>query len=565
MAPPAGITSRLLRGPGAGLAWLVHRRATGSRAWLRVTVKAQGPMATARQLEDLRRVAEDPLVAGILLDVRGAPGGWATVWDWRDAIHHLREARRWVEAWVEQPTEATLALAAAADRVTVPEGTTVQLPGVGTVTTHQAAALARLGLEVEVVAAGAFKSAGEPFSRRFASPSAREALTGLLADLSEQVGQALATDRGVDPTEVAAWRDQGWMAPHEAVAAGLVDAVGTPSSVRASMAAHVGHHARELPLEGWASRSRVLDALDHAGADEVIAVVHLTGPIQSEEGGSGPRIRSRATRAALRELAEDDAVCAVVLHIDSPGGGVLPSERIADGIARLARRKPVVACDSDVAASGGVLIATPATRVIARPTTITGSIGVIGGKLVATGALRKVGVAMEPVGGGRSLAAFSPIRRFTDDERVRFETELSRVYGRFVDAVARGRGRSADALEPHCRGRVWTGRQGLAHGFVDGLGGLAEAVSLAGRLAELEEGVVPRIRHLDPNHRGALEALRALAPGSEAARVEGPQDWIDGALSQALGPIGPSLWAHPGRPLAMWPFPTSPWSLTGPR
>jgi len=393
--------------------------------------------------------------------------------------------------------------------------------------------------------------------------AAREALTGLLDDLQAQVGEALAADRGLDTEALAALRDQGWMSPSAAVGAGLIDAVGPPEAARASMAEHVGAHARPSALATWASRDAVLDACDHAGTEATVAVVHLTGPIQAEAGGSGPRIRARPTVSALRALAEDDTVTAVVLHIDSPGGGVLPSERIADAVARLGRRKPVVACDSDVAASGGVLIATPCTRVVARPTTITGSIGVVGGKLVATEALRKLGVAMEPVGGGRAMAAFSPVRRFTEDERARFEAELSRVYERFVGAVARGRGRPVQALEPHCRGRVWTGRQGVDHGFVDALGGLPEAIALAARLAEVSDDVVPRIRHLDPNHRSPLEALRGMASGSAASVVD-PETLLEPTLRQALGPIGPSLWQHPGQALVMWPWSVVP-GVTGRR
>jgi len=160
-APPLGLRSRMVRGPVAGLAWLVHRRITGPRIWLEVQVGPQGPMATARQLAALRRAADDPLVAGVLLDVKAPPGGWATVWDWRETIHHLRRARRWVEAWVEQPGEATLAIAAAADRITVPEGTTVSVPGVGTMATHQQAAMARLvSTRMAVIAAGLAAGSG---------------------------------------------------------------------------------------------------------------------------------------------------------------------------------------------------------------------------------------------------------------------------------------------------------------------------------------------------------------------------------------------------------------------
>lgn len=553
MPGPSGVLNALARGPGAGLTWLAHRRRVGRRAWLGLTVEPSSAASNAATLRALRGVVHDPLVGGVLLCVRGAPGGWAMVEDWRAAIDAVRAAGRRVEAYAEVATEGCLAVAAAADRVTLHPDATVLLSGVGAEVSHQGAALARLGLEAEVVAAGAFKSAGEPWSRRFASPAAREALAGLLGDLSALARDALASSRGIDPARVDAAREAGLLSAEEAVARGLVDAVGTWADTASAMRDRLGPHASEVPFGAWAVGASRLDALDHAGDRPRIAVVHLAGAIVLDDRGiQGDRLDARPTVEALSALADDDDVVAVVVHVDSPGGGVLPSRMIGDAVARLALRKPVVAAYADVSASGGVMLSAAATRVVARHGTITGSIGVVGGKLVARGALRRVGVAVEPVGGSPSAGMFSASRPFTEGERARFEATLARTYDDFVARVAVGRGRSVADIEPACRGRVWTGRQARAHGLVDVLGTLHDAEQLAANLAGLDADAAPVFDDLNPAERTPWERARAffaMEPGPLDASV-----WLDEAAAAAWGPLGPLLRREPGVALAVWPW-----------
>lgn len=550
MGQPVGLRDHLLRGPGVGWAWLAHRALTGRRAWIRVEV---GPLPAARRaplLQQLRRVVCDPLIAGVLLHVKGSPGGWAAVQDWRDVIGVLRAGRRWVEAHIEDPSGGALAVATAADRVTCPEGATVVTLGAGTITTHQQALLSRLGVSVDVVTAGAFKSAGEPWSRRYASPSAREALAALLGDLDAQWAEAVQQDRGLTADEVSEAGRRGWMTPREAVKAGWIDGVGSLALSEVSLGEHAGAHASPVSLDAWALRDQAIAALERSGQRERVAVVHLQGPIQAEDGGRGPRVRMPLVLEALERLRIDDDVVGVVLVVDSPGGGVMPSQRIADGVARLGRHKPVVASYADVAASGGVLISAPCHRVLSRPGTVTGSVGVVAGKLVARDALRWAGVSPEAVGQGAWREAMSVMRPFTPDERARMEHALEEIYVDFVAQVARGRGRTPQDLEPACRGRVWTGRQAVERGLVDGLGGVQDAVQLVLSLAGWPvEEPAPACDHADPCQLGPLETLRRTLENSS-----NPQGSLEGWVSEGLGPLAAAVVTAPGAPQAVWPW-----------
>jgi protease-4 len=195
---------------------------------------------------------------------------------------------------------------------------------------------------------------------------------------------------------------------------------------------------------------------------------------------------------ALDELAEDDGVVAAVLDIRSPGGSATASDVIWRSVERLQKKKPVVAVFGDVAASGGYYIAAPAQEILAQANTLTGSIGVVGGKLVVGGALARVGVHTERVLGSPLATYFSSDVPFDDVQRVRFRAGLERFYRGFVERVAAGRKKPYDTVEPFARGRVWTGRRAKAVGLVDDIGGVEEGIERAAKLA----GVGP-IRRMD--------------------------------------------------------------------
>jgi protease-4 len=281
----------------------------------------------------------------------------------------------------------------------------------------------------------------------------------------------------------------------------------------------------------------------------VVAVLHLEGSIVMDDSGgfagrSRPMIRARKVLPMLQELREDERVGAVVLHVNSPGGSALASDLLWREVGLLAKAKPVIASFADVAASGGYYLSAPVAEIFARSATLTGSIGVVGGKLVIGEGLRKVGVFSQTVTAASNATVFSPNRVFSDEQRVRFRQSLQRFYDGFVERVAEGRNVAFADVEPHCRGRVWTGRQAKERGLVDRRGDLQDAVERARVLAGLD----------------ALNFVRWDLPGHKVSMVERAVAGRLGAVGASLlgmvgmGPVAEVFAAHPGEPLAVLPF-----------
>jgi protease-4 len=224
--------------------------------------------------------------------------------------------------------------------------------------------------------------------------------------------------------------------------------------------------------------------------DDHVALVYAVGDVVDGGGdgivGARAQIASRTLVPTLRVLAADDHVKAVVLRIDSGGGSALASELIWHAVAEVKAKKPVIVSMSDVAASGGYYIACGATKIYAQPDTLTGSIGVVGGKLAPAGALGKLGVTTFPMGRGKRATMFASLGPWNDDERATVQETMQAVYTVFVGRVAAGRGKQPADIEPIAQGHVWTGTQAKQNGLVDELGGLDAALAEARTLGKVD-------------------------------------------------------------------------------
>ena len=486
--------ARFFSAPARGLHRRVHRRLGGDHLVLEVTVSEQRELA-ARQgfLKALARAGADPAVEAVLLHVEGSPGGRAAIQDLRSALRALSDAGTATYAFLHHASNATLWIATACERVhLVPTGE-VHLLGLGAELVFLGGALERLGIEADVMAAGAYKAAGEMFTRTFASPANLEATDVLLADLQEQMLGDIARDRGLEPEVLEALVARAPLFAEEAVAAGLVDRLLYEDQLDDWLQEHHGERAKRVSLQTWSRRVAMQERLDAIGRKRPsVAVLHLQGAIVMEGSGSAPQIRAKTVVPLLDGLREDDDVAAVVLHIDSPGGGVLPSDLIWRAVQRLSESKPVVASYEDVSASGGVYLSSPAREVFAREGTITGSIGVVGLRFVLGEALRRVGITGQAVRQAPNATLHSPFVGYSEAQRARLREQLDRWYDGFVHRVAQGRGLADDTLEPHCRGRIWTGRMAKPRGIVDRIGTLDDAFARAVELAGLEGPVQRR-------------------------------------------------------------------------
>ncbi len=461
------------------------------RPWLTARVDSRHALPPP---EALRAAATAP-IAGVHLHLVDLPAtGWASLQAVRDALLAVRAAGHAVVIEIEQAGNAEMYLASAASRTVLRPHAHVQLLGVGAAMRFAGNALARLGLRFDVESAGAYKSFGEAFSRPFASAQNREAMRSLVDDLQGQLEDALATRLG-GPDARAAVRQALADAPlraEDALARGLVDAVAYPDEVDAELGAD--DTPRRADLAAWWKRRQAADQLRGRleGAERIV-VVHLEGNVVDGEGAPGrPSIAAGPVVEALDALAEDKRLRAVVVHVRSGGGSAAASDLIWRAVTRLAESKVVVAAFGDTAASGGYYLAAGAREIVAQPGTLTGSIGVVGGKLVLGGAAERLGVHTELLLGAPMAGYLSANRPFQPEERARFRAQLKDTYTAFLNVVASGRHTTPEPLEPHAHGRVWTGARAREIGLVDHLGGVDFAVARASALAGLD-----RVRRVD--------------------------------------------------------------------
>lgn len=464
-------------------------------------------------LEALRRMAGDPKVRAVIVDLRNLSAGWATLQQLRQALVYLRERGKLVVTHLDAASTREIYLASAADRVWLTPSGEVLLQGVGAHLSFYGDALKRVGVVVELEAAGAYKSFGEPFTRAWPTRANREQTGELVSDLQEQLVTVIAKARGLTAEAVVALMAASPLSAERAVEAGLVDALAYPDQARDRLeelldgARRVSFHR----YARWSRWSRRLAALGEPAGH--VAVVHLEGSIvQGAEasGGAGPRIDADRVVPVLEHLRADPDVRAVVLYVNSPGGSALASDLIARSVRRIVEKKALVAVFGDVSASGGYYLSAPALELFAEAGTITGSIGVVGGKLALGPAAERWGVHHERISAGPDTGLLNPWSPLTPEQRRRFRETLTRTYDRFLKVVSAGRKQPLEAIHAVAQGRVWTGQQALERGLVDHLGGLPEALGRVRVLAGMgpSQDRVQHVRFAPPRFR-VLQALLA--------------------------------------------------------
>jgi protease-4 len=377
--------------------------------------------------------------------------------------------------------------------------------------------LASMGVTADMINVGNYKDAAEPLTRDTMSDASRKAAQVMLAEIHRILVDGISRGREIDHTAVQGLIDTGPFDAKTALAHRLVDEI-TP--LQAHLDGLHAKHAGGVVDDYGKAPSKKFSYMDFlklfsGGEPEAkkqsgprIALVPVVGPImggKSEELMGGMNIvRDMALTAALSEIGRDTSVRSVVLRIDSPGGSPLASDNIWHAVRALAKKKPVVASLGDVAASGGYYIASAATEIMAEPATLTGSIGVVGGKLVFDGAVEKLGVKTERIKTGRRASLHSPFTGFDEGERQAIQGLMSTVYDLFVARVAEARGMAKDKVFEVAEGRVWTGFQAKQRGLVNEIGGLSHAVERARQLASLPAGAPV---HIEPEPKSLMEMI----------------------------------------------------------
>ena len=541
-APSVGSNSVLmLRVPGG----LSERQANP----LLTSLVGNGPTVQS-VVNSLRKAAVDARVRGVVLMPSGPQGLWGKAQEIRDAVLDYKASGKPIVAFLEYGGTQEYYLASAADKVFLMPGSPLDLVGVASYEMFVRGALDKVGAYPDMLHAGDFKTASNFYTETTFTPEHREMAESLNRDLYEQIMEGIADGRDLSKSAVRRLVDEGPFLPGDALAAGLVDGL-----IYADELEH------QDPFDGvdWrelADRDYRQTSLESVGLNQGrrIALIYAVGTITSGAGGvdllGGEVLGSDTLVQAIRAARTDDSVRAIVLRIDSPGGSAVASDVIWREVMLAKADKPVIASMSDLGASGGYYIAMAAETIVAQPATLTGSIGVVAGKITTGGTYEKVGITIEPVSNGRFAGMYSPVTPFSDDERAKMQEHIDAIYEQFLTKAAEGRGTTRDAIHEVAQGRVWTGRQAKELGLVDELGGLGRAIALAKEQvgidadAEVELVVYPRPKSL----------FELLSGGFTVAQVVARLGWFPVPPARALGAAtAPLRLFRSGEPLALMP------------
>ena len=452
-------------------------------------------------VQAIRQAAQDNDISGLYVYGNSAEG-FATLRELREAMMAFKEAEKPIIAYDVGWSERDYYLTSLADTVMLDTTGLLEINGFQAETQFLAGALQKYGVGVQVLQAGRYKSAIEPFTREASSPEAREQTQALLTDLWQEFLDTLATARSLSQDTLQQVADTGGiLLAEDAQQSGFVDQVGYYDDLLTELQAITGEDAsvgEDVPSIDLVSYSKLVK--DEQPRQDEIAIVYAEGEIILGRRAGDGLISSESFSRTLRDLRLDDDVKAVVLRINSPGGSASASEVIADAVQRLQAEKPVVVSMGNLAASGGYMIATKADRIFASPNTITGSIGVFGLLLNFQDIANRNGITWDVEKTAKFADANTVTRPQTQEELALKQSLVNELYDRFITLVADSRNLSKAAVNTVAQGRVWSGEDALAAGLVDELGGLEAAIAYAADQAELEAWKVneyPRPRSLE--------------------------------------------------------------------
>ncbi|MDP1696542.1 MAG: signal peptide peptidase SppA [Xanthomonadaceae bacterium] len=541
-----------------------YRSDPGSRALAKLLGEEQPEVQLRDLLKAIKAATTDKRIERIVLRADTLGGaGMASLREVADALRTFRAAGKEIIAYGDSYDQRQYLLAAQANEVYLHPGGSILLEGLARFQPYFREGLQdKLGVEVHLFRVGEYKSAAEPFILDGPSPEAQTADLYWMNDVWQRYLADISAARGIEPSAIADGIEQlpqRLAAQHGdlgklALSEHLVDGLMTQDQVRdllieRGVADEDSNSFRQIDLESYLGFVNGENL--HIGRQDTIAVVVAQGEITDGEQAPGT-VGGVSTAALIREAREDEDVKALLLRVDSPGGGVFPSEQIRREV-ELTRAAgiPVVVSMGDVAASGGYWIAMNADVIFADPSTITGSIGIFGLWMSTPNTLAKIGVRTGGVGTTRFAGAFDPTRPFDPAVGEIIQSVIDAGYAEFTGKVAAAREQSVSAIDQIARGRVWSGAQAKERGLVDELGGLRDALARAAELAKLDTDSY-RVHYIEAqmspfeqfmSNMGANAAARTLLResgmakvllGPQSAQIEQRLQWLGNARSRPV-------------------------------
>ncbi|MGK4003999.1 signal peptide peptidase SppA [Sorangium sp. So ce1036] len=509
------------------------------------------PLTVRGLVEALDRARDDERVAGVVAYLGGADHGMAVTQELRDAVIHFRESGKPAIAFADTfgeagPGNQAYYLATAFDEIWLQPSGDLGLTGLIAEVPFVKETLDLLDVQIRGDRREEYKTAYDTFTEVELTEAHREATTALLGDLFQQMVDAIAARRQIAPDDVRQLVDRGPFLAQAALDEGLVDRLGYRDEAIAYLRSRAGEDADLLFVDAYLSRAgpRATPARERGAR---FALIHGIGPVHRDPPapldllGQEDRISAREVRAALRAAAADPDIKAILFRVDSPGGSYVASDTIWRAVtAARDAGKPVIVTMGNVAASGGYFVAMSATKIVAQPGTITGSIGVVRIKLLLRDLWRKVGVTWDGVATSDNAGIWSPLHDYEEDEWQHVQAWLDRAYADFTAKAARGRALSAEEVERAAKGRIWSGARARELGLVDELGGYARALELAREAAGLAPGAAVEVVEYPPR-RDWLERLLAEPPESSesppVAAIDPSRATLEEELLLRLGEV----------------------------
>ena len=438
-------------------------------------------------IDNLRKAKSDNRVRAVLLKpTTFSSPYWGKIQEIRDALVDFKESGKPLYAYLEYGGDREYFLASAADKVFMMPATTLDLTGVATYQVFLRGTFDKIGVTPDIHHVGDFKTASNQYTEKGYTPSHRAMDEWLNRELYEQIVSAIAHGRKKSDAEVRSLIEEGPFLAEHAQRAGLVDELLYEDQVAEKLKDESGGLST-LDADDYGRVSVGSSGFDRGPR---IAVIYAVGAIVGGRSGydplNGATVGSETLNEAIRAARRDSSVRAIVLRVDSPGGSATASDAVWRELMLARDDKPLVVSMSDLAASGGYYIAMPGHAIVAQPSTLTGSIGIFGGKFITGGVYEKLGANIDSTSIGKHAEMNSPARPYNEAELKKVTEQLESFYTQFVGKVAAARGKTPDQINAIAEGRVWTGRQASQNGLVDALGGLETAIDIAKEKAGID-------------------------------------------------------------------------------
>lgn len=477
-------------------------------------------------LTQLRKAKADNRIGGVLLDIDFPSIGWGKADELRDAIKEFRLSGKPAYAYMEIGMNREYYIATAADKIFLPPPGDLYVNGFAAEAMFYKGSLDKLGIETDVIQIGPkYKNAPDQYTKKEMGEGQKEVINAVLDEYYGRMTNAIAESRKKSPEDVKGIIDNAPYHANQAKDQGLIDDALYREQVYDDLKNKLGYKADDKLRTITGSQYREIPS-DSLGLNkgERVAVIYASGAItggRSNDGTfGGQMIGSETIVKAVNDAANDSSIKAIVLRVDSPGGSALASDVMWYALENAKAKKPVVVSMSDVAASGGYYISCNASKIVAEPSTITGSIGLFLGKPVLRGFYDWLGISNEYVTRGKNAGIFKETEHWTDDEKAKMTDQANSIYyGSFVPKVAKGRNKTDEEVNSLGQGRVWTGTQAKQNGLIDEFGGLEKAIDIAKQLANLPADKDVR-RVIFPEPRPFFETLFGVDNSAEAKQQE---------------------------------------------